>query len=459
MSMLLQRFEALIRSIKNIGLNNKLTEQDSRRLTIFNLFNFFGILTSIIIIISGLFFKGYLPVIAWVLAFAPIFVSLVALICNYYKVYQFSLIWYFIMCPIITTLVYAGGIDLGIELFFVLYAVQAIFILQRLKTVIITICFSISFYLLIFILHPEYKFLLHEMSLPFYFFNRLLSIFFIFVGLFLIKKESSGYKQQMEAINIALLAKNESIEHHQFALDEKAALLEAQKEQLTILDSLKNRLFSIISHDLKTPIYSLRNLFKNVQQYNLSGDEIKILVPDIVNDLDYTTSLMENLLLWAKSQMQGNTINPQLLDIAGMVKETQHLLRLQAESKQVYINAKIDNSIYIYADKDMIDLVLRNLISNAIKFTPHEGKVFVGASVKNDRVEVFVKDTGIGISSENINNIFSNNYFTTNGTSHEIGTGIGLMLCKEFLTQNGGDICVISELGKGSIFTFTLPKA
>lgn len=457
--MLLQKFETLFQSIKNIGLTTNLKEGEQRRLVTFNLLNIFGFLTGFIILITGLFYKGYLPAIAWVLAFAPILISLVAFISNFYKFYQFALIWYFIMCPIITTFVYAGGIDLGIELFFILYAVQAVFILQHLRTVIITICFSVSCYLWIFMLHPEYKYLMHEMSFPFYFFNRLLTIFFIFVGLYLIRKENSGFKLQMESINNALLAKNISIQHHQIALDEKTLLLETQKEQLTKLDALKTRLFSIISHDLKTPIYSLRNLFKNVQQYDLSGDEIKILVPDIINDLDYTTSLMENLLLWAKSQMQGNTINPQLLDIAGMVKETQHILRLQAESKQVYVDSKIDTAIYIYADKDMIDLVLRNLISNAIKFTPNQGKVFVGASVKNERVEVFVRDTGTGISNENIEYILANNYFTTNGTSQEIGTGIGLMLCKEFLTQNGGDICVKSELGIGSIFTFTLPKA
>lgn len=455
----LQQIENLFQRIKRIGVTTNLTDLESRRITTFNLLNFFGILTGVSILITGMFYNGYLPPIAWVLAFAPILVSLISLICNFFHCYQIALIWYFIMCPLITTFLYIGGLDLGIELFFVLYAIQAVFILEQLRTVIITICFSISCYLWIFILHPEYKNLLQDMSFSFYFFNRLLSIFFIFVGLFLIKKESSGFKHQMQSINSALLAKNESIQQHQVELDEKAHLLEAQTEQLTKLDSLKNRLFSIISHDLKIPIYSLRNLFKNVQQYDLSGDEIKILVPDIINDLDYTTSLMENLLLWAKSQMQGNTINPQLLDIAGMVKETRHLLRLQAESKQVYVDAKIDSAIYIYADKDMIDLVLRNLISNAIKFTPNQGKVFVGASVKEQRVEVFVKDTGTGISTENIEHLFANNYFTTHGTGQEIGTGIGLMLCKEFLTQNGGDICVKSELGKGSVFTFTLPKA
>ena len=157
--------------------------------------------------------------------------------------------------------------------------------------------------------------------------------------------------------------------------------------------------------------------------------------------------------------MQGNSINPQLLDIAVMVNEVQQLLRLQAESKQVYVKSKIDPSLYIFADKDMINLVLRNILSNAIKFTPNKGEINVGAIVKNDMVEMYVQDSGTGISAENIKKLFTNNYFTTNGTANESGTGLGLMLCKEFLNKNGGEIMVESEVGKGSRFSFTIPKA
>ncbi|MBK7306154.1 MAG: ATP-binding protein [Chitinophagaceae bacterium] len=107
----------------------------------------------------------------------------------------------------------------------------------------------------------------------------------------------------------------------------------------------------------------------------------------------------------------------------------------------------------------MMNLVLLNLVSNAIKFTPQHGEVSVSALVKDETVEVHVQDTGKGISSENLQKLFSNNYFTTRGTANESGTGLGLMLCKEFLTKNGGEIFVQSEEGKGSRFTFIIPKA
>jgi two-component system, sensor histidine kinase and response regulator len=157
--------------------------------------------------------------------------------------------------------------------------------------------------------------------------------------------------------------------------------------------------------------------------------------------------------------MEGASINPQLIDVSLMITEVQQLLRLQAENKKVYLKTKTAATVYIYADKDMINLVLRNLLSNAIKFTPENGEVSLGAAIKNETVEVFVKDTGMGISKENIKQLFGNNYFTTKGTANETGTGLGLMLCKEFLNKNGGEIFVQSEIGKGSRFSFVIPKA
>ena len=432
---------------------------EKRRLGIFNLINFFGLITGIIIPVAGYFANGYLPFIAWFVAFSPFIISSVVLISNYYHHYEFGMIWYFILYPFITSFVYIGGIDVGIELFFILYGVLAVFFLQNFRAILITITFSGGCYLITANLMGDYKFEMKNINFTFYFFNHLLGLFFIFLGLFLIKKENTGYQKEMKLSNDELVISINDLEESKVLIAEKAEILEVQKLQLTELHELKNRLFSIISHDLKTPIYSLRNLFRNVEKYDIPGEEIKVLVPDIINDLNYTTNLMENLLQWAKSQMQGDTIHPQILDIATMVNDVQQLLRLQAESKQVYMKAKIDPSIYIFADKDMINLVLRNILSNAIKFTPNKGEIYVGAKVNNDMVEMYVQDTGMGISSENIHKLFANNYFTTNGTANESGTGLGLMLCKEFLAKNGGSISVESELGKGSKFLFTIPKA
>jgi signal transduction histidine kinase len=176
-------------------------------------------------------------------------------------------------------------------------------------------------------------------------------------------------------------------------------------------------------------------------------------------DLNYTIGLMENLLQWTKTQMQANATRPEELDISKMIQEALYLLRLQAEAKQIYIETKNSAPVYIVADKDMVNLVLRNLLSNAIKFTPQQGTIEVGVNQLSSFVEIYVQDSGTGISKEALVKINQNNFYTTKGTDSESGTGLGLMLCKEFLAKNGGQMHIESELGKGSIFSFTLPRS
>lgn len=298
-----------------------------------------------------------------------------------------------------------------------------------------------------------------DINFPFYCFNQLLCIALIFLGLFLIKKENTGYRQEMEQTNLELLATNTAIKKQQDEIAEKASLLETQAAQLTQLNSVKDRLFSIISHDLRTPVYSLKNLFQSVEQYDLPGDEIKVLVPDIIKDLNYAATLMDNLLHWAKNQMQGTLVNQQLIEVKALLESTQQVARLQAAHKNITIHTNVHSGSYIYADPDMMNLVLRNLLSNAIKFTATNGKIAIGSRLKNDVIEIFVQDNGAGITKENINKLFSNSYFTTKGTADEKGTGLGLMLCKEFVEKNGGQISVSSEFGRGATFTCILPKA
>lgn len=445
--------------IKSIGYTPAMDNYEKRRLGIFNTINFLGFVTGVTIPFAALFGHGYVPPLAWVVAVSPAFISSVVLISNYYYRHNFALLWYFIMYPIITCMVYAGNIDVGIELLFILYGVFAVFFLQEMKHIIFVTCFSVIGYFVVQLVFRDYQYVLANINFSYYTINQVISMAFIFVGLFLIKYENTGYQKEMLYANWVLTNTNEEIQKQRLQLEEKATLLEQQTQQLVELNAVKNRLFSVVSHDLKTPIYSLRNLFKAMHENDLPAAEVKLYVPEILTDLNYTAGLMENLLQWAKSQMQGDHINPQLIDIAEMIKQVKHMLRLQAENKKIYVSTKADKPIYIYADKDMMNLVLLNLVSNAIKFTPANGEVSVSAMVHEETVEVHVHDTGKGISSDNLQKLFSNNYYTTKGTANESGTGLGLMLCKEFLTKNGGEIFVESEEGKGSTFTFTIPKA
>jgi two-component system sensor histidine kinase/response regulator len=359
---------------------------------------------------------------------------------------------------VVTSVVYALRIDIGIEFFFVLYGVLSVFFLRNIYNVIFTFTLSMGCYLLVYTIWKDYDYSLEKTNYYFFLFNHVLAMFFIFYGLLLIKNENTRYQEQSRDRNWQLRRSNLKILRQKADITGKAALLEEQTQKLTELNSLKNKLFSVIAHDLKAPLYALRNLFRNVQLYDLPGDEIKLLVPEVINELTYTTGLMENLLQWAKSQMQAEAVRPQLLDVAGIAKEVLQLLRLQAEAKRIYIDSKIENPIFVYADKDMVNLVLRNLLSNAIKFTPVEGNIYLEARELRSCIEISVQDTGTGISQEGLQRLMDQNYYSTRGTGGEAGTGLGLMLCNDFLSRNGGQMNIRSEPGKGSIFSFTLPK-
>ena len=182
------------------------------------------------------------------------------------------------------------------------------------------------------------------------------------------------------------------------------------------------------------------------------------MLPDVINDLNYTTGLMDNLLHWAKSQMQSNQVRKQNLDINILIEEVIKLLRLQAEAKKINIECKTALPAGVHADRDMTSLVLRNLLSNAIKFTPEGGRIIIGTHEYDEFTEVYVQDSGRGISREEMQKINQHSFYSTNGTASESGTGLGLMLCKEFLERNGGRMMIESEPGQGSTFSFTLPQ-
>lgn len=444
--------------VKNLGVNNTLDDYEKRKLKIFNQINLIQFLIGILIPFIGSFHDDQLPVSAWVLASLPCCISITSLILNYMQKHEMAHLFYFILYPFFTCFVYLKGLDSGIELHFILYGVLAVFFLHDIGYMIFTIALSMVSYFVLAVVLQEHRYELRDENIFLYFLNHILSLAFIFYGLFLIKKENSGYQFQLLAKQRALHKKNLEIKKQKEIITEKVRLLQIQKEELTELNSLKSKLFSVIAHDLKSPMYALRNLFRNMHQQNLPADEIKVLVPDVLMDLNYTIGLMENLLQWSKTQMESNQVRPEEINISAMIHDVLHLLRLQAEAKQIYIESKNSQAVYVFADKDMVNLVLRNLLSNAIKFTPQQGTIEVGVNDTNAFVEIYVQDSGMGISKEALQKINENNFYTTKGTASESGTGLGLMLCKEFLAKNGGQMHIESETGKGSIFSFTLPK-
>jgi two-component system sensor histidine kinase/response regulator len=454
-----QRAFHFLHYIKNIGVAPTMEDYEKRKLTIFNQLNFFQLLMGICVPFIGLIHSDKLPTSAWLIACLPSCISIAVLFFNYRQKYEAAQLVYFILYPFFTGFVYLKGMNMGVELHFILYGVLAVFFLQDMGYMIFTIALSMINYFVLAVVLKDFQYEVKAENKFLYFFNHLLALGFIFYGLFLIKKENTGYQFKILSKQRALHKKTLEIKKQKEVITEKAKLLQEQKAELSELNSLKTKLFSVIAHDLKSPMYALRNLFRNIHQQNMPAEEMKSLVPEILMDLNYTIGLMENLLQWSKTQMQSSSVRPEELDISFMVTEVSHLLRLQAEAKQIYIDCKIKSSVHVFADKDMINLVLRNLLSNAIKFTPEMGTIEIGVNDLNSFVEVYVQDSGTGISKDALQKINENNFYTTKGTASESGTGLGLMLCKEFLAKNGGRMQIESEMGRGSIFSFTLPRS
>ncbi|NJN28813.1 MAG: PAS domain S-box protein [Cyclobacteriaceae bacterium] len=233
--------------------------------------------------------------------------------------------------------------------------------------------------------------------------------------------------------------------------------LSKKSAELEELNKLKDKLLSIISHDFRGPLNSLRGMLTLFLQGALSNEELSMLTESLAEKLDITYNLLENLLHWAKSQMQGMKVYARHINLHAISTDCFDLLGPVADKKLVKMENKIKEPVMVYADNEMIKLVLRNLISNAIKFTSAGNKIELDATQRKDQVVVSIKDNGTGISNENQSKMFKLENYSTSGTSNETGMGLGLLLCKDFVEKNHGTIWFESELGKGSTFYFALP--
>lgn len=230
--------------------------------------------------------------------------------------------------------------------------------------------------------------------------------------------------------------------------------------QLTELNATKDKLFAIIAHDLRSPFNSIIGyselLISNSQKFDsvTSEEFIEIINSSAKN----TLNLLDNLLNWAKSQTGQISFRPEKINLSSLILGIMKISNSGARIKKITLNYIPSDEIELYADKNMLQLVLRNLISNALNFTKPNGKIDIYASHKNDNVEITVSDNGIGMNADTMGKLFRiDSDFTMPGTLNERGSGLGLILCKEFVEKHGGKIKVESEEGRGSDFKIILP--
>lgn len=260
-------------------------------------------------------------------------------------------------------------------------------------------------------------------------------------------------KRAHRKANEELSSKNKSIE-------QQKEEMEMQAEKLHDLNQLKSKLFSVISHDLRGPINNLQSLLDLFSKNLLTQEEFIKHSDKLKANVNVTQRTLENLLNWSMSQMEGIRTRPTIIDIKGTVDEAARLLHDIANRKEVSIKNNIEDAKLVYADPDQVQVILRNLIHNGIKFSKSNSTVYVSAEIVDRDCRITIKDEGIGMTESEIERLeLTKDHFTKIGTLQEKGTGLGFLLCREFVQHNGGQIFVKSKVGAGTEITFTLPLA
>lgn len=258
--------------------------------------------------------------------------------------------------------------------------------------------------------------------------------------------------------NVKIKEQNKELADLNADLEKK---VEIRTTELSEANATKDKFFSIIAHDLKNPFNAMIGITDLLLEEYENFDDVS--KKDLINDLNFvstnTAKLLNNLLEWSRAQTGRIELKPEIIDLNKIVNDNISLLKSQADNKGISLISEINNN-KIFCDENMITTVIRNLISNAIKFTNNKGEVKVVAKNTQSFTEVCISDNGVGIDEFSLKKLFKiSEQVITNGTAKEEGTGLGLLLCKEFIEKNGGKIWVESEVGKGSQFKFTVKKA
>lgn len=235
--------------------------------------------------------------------------------------------------------------------------------------------------------------------------------------------------------------------------------LEETNNQLTSLNRTKEKLISVVAHDVKTPINSLKSLLNLFNQKYISKEEFSELIESVSSQVNHLQCNLDNLLQWSISQMNGIIANARDFNVAALLNEVITFLHTSIKNKKIKIDVICDDNLTAHADIDHVRLIINNLLTNAIKFSYVEGLINITVSENNNSIAVTIKDYGKGIEEHRLETLFSySNDKSSNGTLNEKGTGVGLLLCKEFADKNGAVITYQSKLKEGSSFTIELPK-
>lgn len=259
-------------------------------------------------------------------------------------------------------------------------------------------------------------------------------------------------KRKQQRINRLLKIKNTLVSEQKTDLDEQA-------HKLNELNTLKDRLIAILAHDLRAPLSTLRGLFDLLQDDTISHEQMLDMVPSVIKKLDYTSDFLDTLLFWINSQMENFNRAVKDFSICELInKESENLIE-QAARKHISLRINVADDLTGSADPDSVRIVIRNLITNAIKFCGENDTIEISAEANGDDILIRVKDTGMGMTPAQVKKLFKGKMESRAGTQNESGTGMGLLFCKDLIEKCNGTIWVNSKQGTGSEFSFTIPNS
>ena len=258
-------------------------------------------------------------------------------------------------------------------------------------------------------------------------------------------------KDEIEIQNITLENLNSELSHQNQEINK-------QKTELENLINVKDKLFSILSHDLRSPLNSLAGILHLIKQGLINKEEEKIYLTELDTKIGYTQHFIENMFQWSRSQLDGFTINTESFDIKELVVEAYNNFDMQAREKSIKLVNKVNQSVTVLADRNLTRITLGNFISNAIKFTPSGGEIIFRSELMGEKYKLSVQDTGLGMNKETVEKILSGGKIKTMpGTAEEMGSGLGLFIARDFIEKNKGIMLIDSHEGDGSTFSFTIP--
>jgi two-component system sensor histidine kinase/response regulator len=446
--------------IATIGFSQHLTSYERERVLVFNQLNFVALIFSTVKLFYIFIYTSHSY--SWSTFFINGGLSFFFLVLMWFmhrQYFKLATISSFLIVPPLIALVTWVSKDEGMAMFVINYMMFCFFFLRRVRNSLIAFVYCFIIFLIIhFKLEKDIGMV--DYGTPNFnltVFNYVVAFIMFFATLSLIKYQVWTYEKSIKNKSKDLEERNMEIEIKNDTLKLQSDNLEEKAKQLTILNKVKTKIFSVISHDLRTSIYSFKNIIDTHKAGYITNEELLNELPDLSSEIDTCTDIMDNLLNWGRDQFKDIRIMPESLNVHELVNIAFKLIKGRCAKKQIVFSNAVQHNVFILADRQMMQVVIRNLISNAVKFTPVGGSITVSAKSDADNVKILVRDTGIGISNNDINKFLQNKFFSNEGTSNEIGTGLGLIICKDFIYENNGELGVEANEDHGSTFIITMP--